>query len=60
LTIPALLAAQVILAIVPERRKSTAVRAALMDPISEDVPATILRKNDHVTLYLDQESSMQI
>jgi len=60
LTIPALLAARVILAIVPEARKSSAVRAALVDPINEDLPATILRGNGHATLFLDSESSAEL
>ena len=60
LTIPALLAARQILAIVPEARKSKAVRAALMDTISETLPASILRKNGHATLYLDNESSVEL
>lgn len=60
LTIPALLAAHKILAIVPEARKSTAVRATLVDPINENLPATILRKNGHAILYLDNESSAKI
>jgi glucosamine-6-phosphate deaminase len=60
LTIPALLAARKILAIVPEARKAAAVRAALVDPINEALPATILRQNEHVTLYLDHESSAEL
>jgi glucosamine-6-phosphate deaminase len=60
LTIPALLAARKMLAIVPEARKSAAVRAALFDPINENLPATILRRNGHATLYLDDESSEEL
>ena len=60
LTIPALLAARKMLAIVPEARKSAAVRAALVDPINENLPATILRRNGHATLYLDIESSAEL
>jgi glucosamine-6-phosphate deaminase len=60
LTIPALLAAKRILVIVPEARKAAAVHATLFDPITEDLPATILRQNGHATLYLDNESSAEI
>jgi len=60
LTIPALLAAKKILAIVPEARKAAAVQAALGDPINENLPATILRRNGHATLYLDNESSADL
>jgi glucosamine-6-phosphate deaminase len=57
LTVPALLAAKRILAIVPEARKVNAVRACLYEPISEDRPGSILRTVDHATLYLDPESA---
>jgi len=60
LTMPALLAARKILAIVPEARKARAVHAALYDPISEKLPATILRENQHATLYLDRESGARL
>jgi glucosamine-6-phosphate deaminase len=60
LTIPALLAAKKILVIVPEARKAAVVHATLFDPINEDLPATILRQNGHATLYLDNESSVEI
>ena len=57
LTIPALLAANRVLAIVPESRKVAAVRACLYEPVSEDRPGSILRTVDHATLYLDPESA---
>jgi glucosamine-6-phosphate deaminase len=56
-TIPALLRAGAVLAIVPEGRKAEPVRAALVDPVSPACPATVLRTHDHVTLYLDAASS---
>jgi glucosamine-6-phosphate deaminase len=59
-TIPALLAAQRVLAIVPEARKAEPVRATLDDPISTACPATILRRQSHATLYLDPESAALI
>jgi glucosamine-6-phosphate deaminase len=57
LTIPALLAAKRILAIVPEARKAKAVRACLYEPVSEDRPGSILRHVKHATLYLDPDSA---
>ncbi len=57
LTIPALLAAQRILAIVPEARKAKAVRACLTEPVSEDRPGSILRRVDRARLYLDRDSA---
>jgi glucosamine-6-phosphate deaminase len=56
-TIPALLRAQRLLAIVPEARKAVAVEAALLGPISTACPATVLRRQPHATLYLDAESA---
>ncbi len=56
-TIPALLAARRVLAIVPEARKARAVRDALYGPISTACPASTLRRQPHATLYLDDESS---
>jgi glucosamine-6-phosphate deaminase len=56
-TIPALLRARRVLAIVPEARKATPVAAALEGPISTACPASILRRQSHATLYLDRESA---
>lgn len=57
LTVPALLAARRVLAVVPEVRKAEAVRAALEGPVVPECPASILRTQPHVTMYLDQESA---
>jgi glucosamine-6-phosphate deaminase len=56
-TIPALLRASSVLAIVPEARKAEPVRRALEGPISTACPATILRRQAHATLYLDVDSA---
>jgi glucosamine-6-phosphate deaminase len=60
LTIPALLAAKRVLAIVPEARKADAVYQALRGPISEDCPGSILRKTPHARLFLDADSAARI
>lgn len=60
LTIPALLAAKQVLAIVPEARKADAVRACLSEPVHEDRPGSILRQVDHAQLYLDPDSAALI
>ena len=57
LTIPALLAAGRVLAIVPEARKAEAVHVALDGPITEECPASILRETPHAHLYLDTDSA---
>jgi glucosamine-6-phosphate deaminase len=56
-TIPALLRAGRVLAIVPEARKAEPVRRALEGPIETACPASILRTRPQATLYLDADSS---
>jgi glucosamine-6-phosphate deaminase len=57
LTIPALLSAKSILALVPESRKAQAVTRALLGPVQEDCPASVLRRAPHAHLYLDLDSA---
>ncbi|RPJ20250.1 MAG: glucosamine-6-phosphate deaminase [Chloroflexi bacterium] len=57
LTIPALLSARKVLAIVPEGRKAPAVQRALQGPIETNCPASILRQAAQAHLYLDHESA---
>lgn len=52
-----ILKATEILAVVPDRRKAKAVKAALEAEISPAVPASILRRHSNVTLYLDDDSA---
>jgi len=56
-TIPALLRAARVLAIVPEARKADAVRRALEEPVATSCPASVLRRAPHATLYLDEASA---
>jgi glucosamine-6-phosphate deaminase len=55
LTVPALIAAKHVLAI--EKRKAEAIRATLTGPISPNCPASILRTETNVVLYLDRDSA---
>lgn len=57
LTIPALLFARKVLAIVPEGRKAPAVQRALQGPIETGCPASILRRAAHAHLYLDRDAA---
>jgi glucosamine-6-phosphate deaminase len=57
LTVPALLKPAHVMALVPESRKAQAVRAALLGPVTELCPASILRTQEQVRLYLDRDSS---
>jgi glucosamine-6-phosphate deaminase len=56
-TIPTLLRARTVLAIVPESRKAAPVRAAITGPLSTACPASCLRTQDNVTLFLDPGSA---
>jgi glucosamine-6-phosphate deaminase len=60
LTIPALLAASHILALVPEARKSDAIYRSLIEPITEQCPGSILRTLHQAHLYLDNDSAQKI
>ncbi len=57
LTVPALLKPAHVLAVVPEGRKAPPVKAALEGPVTPRCPASILRTQSHVKLYLDRDSS---
>src|SRR5579871_1387751 len=56
-TIPALLRAGAVCAVVPEQRKAAPVRDALLGPVSTACPASALRTAGNATLYLDRESA---
>jgi glucosamine-6-phosphate deaminase len=56
-TVPALLQAAAVLAIVPEARKADAVRRALVEPVGPACPASALRRCPQARLYLDRASA---
>lgn len=60
LTIPALVAADYAYCIVPAPTKANAVRDTVEGPITEDCPATILRRHDRAILYTDPDSAKYI
>jgi glucosamine-6-phosphate deaminase len=55
-TVPALLRARTVLAVVPELRKAEPVRTALHGPVSTACPASALRTAAHAILHLDPGS----
>jgi len=57
LTVPALLSAKHVLAVVPEERKAKAVKAALEGPVTPNCPGSILRTKSNVTMFLDRGSA---
>ncbi len=56
-TVPALLRAKRVIAVVPEARKAEPVHAALHDEISPACPATALRTKPGATLHLEPDSA---
>jgi glucosamine-6-phosphate deaminase len=56
-TIPALLSAARVVAIVPEARKAQPVLRALTGPVSTACPASLLRTRSNVELFLDEDSA---
>ncbi len=57
LTIPALLGAARVFAVVPGPAKAEAVRAALLGPVETACPASALRGHGACRLFLDQDSA---
>ena len=56
-TVPALLRAARVLAVVPDARKAVPVRAALEGPITPDCPASALRTKAGAVLHLEPHSA---
>ena len=54
-TVPRLAASQYIFCIVPTAKKGSAVYATLTGPIDESCPASILRRTEHVSMYIDTD-----
>jgi glucosamine-6-phosphate deaminase len=60
LTIPALMQASHLFCMVPGGTKAWAVSHMVNGPVTEDIPATCLRKHEHATLYIDTESATML
>jgi glucosamine-6-phosphate deaminase len=56
-TIPALLRARHVLAVVPDSRKAEPVKLALEGPVSTACPASILQRTGHATVFLEPDSA---
>jgi glucosamine-6-phosphate deaminase len=52
-----ILKSEEIIAVVPDARKATAVKACLEGPLSPQAPASILQTHPNTTLYLDEDSA---
>lgn len=60
LTIPALVSAEYAFCIVPAATKADAVKNTLEGPVSQECPASILRRHPQAVLYLDADSSSKL
>ena len=60
LTIPALMQASYLFCMVPGQTKAWAVSHMINDPVTEELPATCLRKHAQANLYIDAESAALI
>jgi glucosamine-6-phosphate deaminase len=60
LTIPALISSRYMYAVVPGRTKADAVRRTVEGEINTACPATILRRHENATLFLDADSAAGI
>ena len=49
-----------IIAVVPDRRKSAAVKAAIEGPVVPAIPASILQRHASVSLFLDKDSASRL
>ena len=56
LTVPTLFSCDRIFCVVPAPTKANAAKTAVLGPISEACPSSILRKHPAATLYLDSDS----
>jgi glucosamine-6-phosphate deaminase len=59
-TIPALLRAARVLAVVPEARKADPVRDALEGPVTTSCPDSILQRTPHAAVFLDPDSGARL
>lgn len=56
-TIPVLMRAEYLFAVVPGKNKAEAVRHTLTEAVNERFPSTILRRHARAILYLDEDSA---
>jgi len=57
LTVPALMSAKYLSVVAPSDRKAKAVRESLLGPVTTNVPASVLRRHDRVSLFIDEHAA---
>lgn len=60
LTIPTLMRSRHLICTVPGPNKANAVRTMLEGPITEDCPASVLRRHDSAMMFLDEEAAAML
>lgn len=60
LTLPTLCTAKKIICLAPEKRKANIVKRMLSEPVTPQIPATILRSQPDATLFLDRDSASEL
>ena len=60
MSIRRILAAREIVCVVPDQRKAVAVQASLEGDVTPQVPASILQRHPHATVYLDEASASKL
>lgn len=60
LTVPAIFGATWVHCIVPASSKARAVHDTLLGPVDTSCPASILRRHERATLYLDRDSAAEV
>lgn len=60
LTMPVILSCNALFILATGAEKSGSMREALLEPVSKDCPASILRTHPNVVFFLDSESASQI
>ncbi len=60
LTIPSLVAAKYMFCVVPAATKAEAVKNTVCGPVTEDCPASILRRHPNAVLYCDSDSGIHL
>jgi glucosamine-6-phosphate deaminase len=60
LTVPTLMAAHQLFVMVPGAAKAAAVKASVEGPLTNECPASILRRHPRAELFLDRDSAAQL
>jgi glucosamine-6-phosphate deaminase len=60
MTVPQIMKSAAIVCCAPDLRKAAAVQAVVEGPVTSEVPASILQRHPHATIYLDPASASRL